>query len=403
MHSIAPSHTAPQIPDPLYRMVHRIHAVPDREDPVYGVLAGGDVRGAILECHEHLLRTLATHSAESAGLTIRWRFIPTDEPALRQKRLSIEIETWARTADGADALRVLFECSDLRVFYGFDSISRSDSWASPRRACCHITRIEQAIRPLHPPDLNPAIPPRYYLSRRFEARCGNDYLLLDRILDRVTEPVLFEMAVEPVDITTEQFLHTQYLARLQSINRFHGSDDEDGCRDPFEPDSYRRSEQPIVIQPLRRRDPIADDILSNQRRFHESLNRPHLAFRLKVQADTPAVAQLVASTVAESAFDDGSYRLWTLPTEPEPPDSSMPVSTLERIMPEQATLYEGFRRLAHIATVEELLGAFTLPVGTRNALRCSRKNTEPAAVPREQLLVFGHDEWEPCHAEPHCE
>lgn len=392
MHRIAPSHTGPLIRGSLHKMVYRIEALPDREDPVYRVLAGGDVRPAILECHEHLLRTLTTYPAQSVGMTISWHFQPTDEPALRQTRLSIEIETWARTEEGANALRALIECSDLGVYYGLRSDGQEDSPTPPPGACCHITRIEQAIRPLHPPELNPAIPPCYYLVRPFEPRPDNDYLALDRILDRVAERVILEIAVEPTDVSAEQFLHTQYLARLQSINRFHGSDDEDGCRDPFEPDTYRRSDQPIIIQPLRRRDPIADDILSNQRRFHESLGRPHLAFRLSVRAETPAIAQLVASAAAESAFRDGSYQLWSLSAGPEEPEPPMSVPTLDRIMQEHATVYDGFRRLAHVATVNELRGAFTLPVGSRSSLRCSRKNTEPPTVPREQLLVFGHDE-----------
>jgi hypothetical protein len=266
----------------------------------------------------------------------------------------------------------------------------------------HITRSEQAIRPLHTSADNPAIPPVYYVCRSFIPRSSNDHRNLDRILDRVTEPVEIEMTVEPADITEERFQHSVYMARLQSINRLHGYDEEESVQsDPFEPDRYHRVGRATVIQPLRRRDPIADDILAEHRRFHENLGEPHLAFSLRVAARTPAVARLIASVLAESAFEDGSYRLWPSDGAPNP-SGQHPASashgnavtppTLDLVLEKHATAYRAFGRFAHVATVDELLSALVLPVATRGGPRCMRKNTEPPIVPCEQLLIFGHDE-----------
>ncbi len=279
----------------------------------------------------------------------------------------------------------------------------SDAPTFQGRAGCHITRSEQAIRPLHAPADNPAIPPVYYVCRQFVPKSNNDYRGLDRILDRVTEPVLIDLMIEPADVTEERFLHSRYLARLHSINRLHGYDDEDGSvqSDPFEPDGYHRSSRSNVIQPLRRRDPIADDILSAHRRFHEALSQPHLAYRMRVMAQTPAVARLIASVVAESAFDEGSYGLWPFSVESTQSAQRqayaasgeiVPLRTLDLVLGEHAATYRGFNRLAQVATVDELLAAFALPVASRSGLRCIRKNTEPPIVPREHLLILGHDE-----------
>lgn len=383
--------------------LYQVDALPDRDDPVYRAMAGGDVHRAIAECHEHLLRALVTYPAGSAALTLRFAFAPASEPSQRQSRLAVTISARARGQQVAGALRVLIECSDIGAYYGLREVPGGDLPTRRGRASCHVTRIEQAIRPLHAPQDNPAIPPAYYVCLPFQPRTGNDYLALDRILDRVAEPVVVEMVFEPADVTEEQFMHTRYLARLQSVNRVRDYDDEEGGAqaDPFEPDTYSRSGGHLVVKPLRRRDPLADDVSYGQRRFHETLTKPQLTFCLRVTAETVAVAQLVASVVAESAFKDGSYHLWAFDTESAPDevprgpvlcaDTGCP-PTLELTLGDHASTYRQFRRLAHVATVDELLGAFTLPVASRNPLRCIRGNTEPPLVPREQLLVFGHDE-----------
>jgi hypothetical protein len=381
----------------VHTTLYQIEALPDCEDPVYRLMAGGDVRRAIGECHELLLRSLVTHVAASAALAVHFAFTPATEPSRRQSRLAITIQVSATDEETAQTLRLLVECSDLAVYYGLRKVQAMDV---PHLVSCaeyHITRAEHAVRPLHPPDGNPAIPPLYYGCHPFTQRSDSDgYRGLDRILDRLTEPVLIDMAVTPADVTEERFLHSRYMARLQLVNRFSGYEDEDSAAgdDPFEPDRHIRSGRSSVIRPLRRRDPIADDVLHAQRRFHETLNQPHLAFRMTVTAHTPAVAKLVAASMAESAFQEGSYRLWPHRAGPgrSPLDFSRDVSTLDRVLGEHATAYHGFSRLAHIATVDELLGAFALPVASRSESRCIRKNTEPPIVPREQLLVFGHDE-----------
>jgi hypothetical protein len=340
-----------------------------------------------------------TYAAGAAALGIRFTFSPATEPSARQSRLAIGISTWAKDEQVAQALQVLIECSDLSTYYGLQVAPLTEAASPEGRAICHISRVERATRPLHTAEMNPAIPPVYYTCTPFEPRSSNDYLGLDRILNRVKEPVSIDMQIGPVDISEEQFVHTRYLARLQSINRWHDHDDGDLNGDPFEQGAYQRSVSPIIVKPMRRRDPIADDVLHSRRRFHETLSQPHLAFHLRVTADTPAVAQLVASTVAELAFKDGSYRLWNFTAgDSRIKPASMrggkgePPSTLDLVLREHAAIYEGFKRLAYVATVDELLGVFTLPVGSRSPLRCIRKNTEPPLVLREQLLVFGHDD-----------
>ena len=116
----------------------------------------------------------------------------------------------------------------------------------------------------------------------------------------------------PVNIQAECMAHTRYLARLESINRDWGSDgDETDIQDIFDSDTAIRFPSTRTVRPLRRRDPLADDILRTQRRFHETLYQPQLEFAILTMAPSQSVAQLIGSLLAESAFKDGSYRLVT--------------------------------------------------------------------------------------------
>ena len=54
--------------------------------------------------------------------------------------------------------------------------------------------------------------------------------------------------------------------------------------------------------------------------------------------------------------------------------------------------YRDLRALQNLATVDELLGLFTLPIGSFCSPYCVRKNTDPESIPAEELIVLGYDE-----------
>jgi hypothetical protein len=65
--------------------------------------------------------------------------------------------------------------------------------------------------------------------------------------------------------------------RLTMVCRVDG----DAQDDPSELDAYHQSKRSKVLQPLRWRDSIADDIVLAHRRFQETLNQPHVAFSIR--------------------------------------------------------------------------------------------------------------------------
>ena len=156
------------------------------------------------------------------------------------------------------------------------------------------------------------------------------------------------------------------------------------------------------LKPLRNKDPLADEILRQQQRFHETLAEPHLRFHIRVLAQTPAVARLLASVVGESAFEEGSYQLFDYaaddPLFEEVANGrkdlrSVPAPALAKLLGKRdIRLYDGMTGLANVAPVDQLTSVFRLPLASYGSPCCIRKNTDPPVQNADEMIVLGYDE-----------
>ena len=385
MTSLCRSYLISELPDPLY--------------PRYQLAAGGDVQRAVFSDCEQVLRCISNLPADSVAVSLLYVFTPRDDPAAAQSRLSIYVLTQAKDEGTADVLALLLERGPWGRFYDLRSVAEPVLPREQMRAACHVVRREDAVEPTQPPEANDRIPSIYYTIRPFEPNEKKDSLLLDRVLAKLREPAVVEITVSPTDVAAELAEHTHYLGRLGSINRSWDRDEEDdaentnylGIGQGWHPGS--RS----PLRPLRREDPLADDILRRQRRFHETLILPNLSFQIVALAKTAPVARLLASVVAESAFADGTYRLF-----PRRPDTVNPtadahwpavLSTLDFLCgADRADRYVGLARLGCVASVDELVGAFRLPIASYGSPYSIRKNTDPICYSDADLLILGYDQ-----------
>ena len=373
-----------------------LRELPDPAYPPFRLMAGGDVRDAVWSCGEHLVRMLADFPAGSVSTAIRFIYKPLVDGEDSQQRLSIYLVGQAHCDEVSVGLSLLLERGPFRQFYNLQPADETLLDLEQFEAACDVVRRQSILDPTVTPEFNPKVPPAYYTIRSFEPRQDNDCLQVDSILSRLNEPALIEISVEPVDIRKELGEHTRYLSRLQQINRYWDHDDEDVFGRDF------RSTEQFNLKPLRHKDPLADDILRRQQRFHETLVLPHLKFHIRAFAQTPAVARLLASVAAESAFEDGSYQLFDsamgdsffeAALQGQRDAQVVPAPALKQLLGERdIRIYDRLSGLASLVPVDELTSAFRLPVASYASPCCIHKNTDPPAVSPEDLIVIGHDE-----------
>ncbi|MGB2987955.1 MAG: MerR family transcriptional regulator [Phycisphaerae bacterium] len=377
---------------------YRLAELPDPAYPSYRLLAGGDVRAALWADATHLLRALAEFPPNSVTVAIRFFFRPATKREDPLERLSVYVLGRACTEETALALSLLLRQAPFRRFCRLAPVdSDAIDWRT-FRAGCDVVRRQTILEPTVTAESNPGALDAYLTVDSFQANRVNDYLLLDSLLGQIEEPVLAEICVGPTAIHDVLSMHTKYLAKVQLVNRTWDADEGDLPRHGLN----TGSDWDLALKPLRIKDPLAEDVARRQRRFHETLTKPHLRFHFRVLAQTTAVARLVASVAADSAFKDGTYQLFdSADGEPffdeaikgEKDLRVVAMPALERLLNGRCVdLLDGLSSLASMAPVDQLTSAFRLPVASYDSPSCIRKNTDPPKESVGDLIMLGRDE-----------
>jgi hypothetical protein len=153
-----------------------------------------------------------------------------------------------------------------------------------------------------------------------------------------------------------------------------------------------------VLNPLKIKDPVADEILSNQRKFHESLYSDHLAFNIRILSETAKVNSLITSCVADSGFENGHYQLFHLIKNTKEFRSvlesakhlsfhDVTFSKIKSPKNKGVAIYDRLSPLSQCATTKELSGIFRLPMASLTSPSCIRKNTDPLPISNETTSI----------------
>lgn len=376
-----------------HTMTYQITAVPDPNHSDYRAISGGNVNRAVSGSFEHLARTLSNLPPESVTVQFIFSYTPAMKGIDKQNRLKMFIRATAHRPKYLQSLKLLIEQGSISCYY--DLVPVTCGIFHPKLSSAHaIIRKERFLKPLHERILNDRIPEFYYDVARFSANRDNSFHSLDRILDRVTEPVGVSIKVTPTNIAKEIHQHLKYLAQLDSINQSSDFDEIDylgiDYTDSGKGVSGFREGQ---LKPYRKRDPLAYEFLSDRRRFHGDLIKPHLAFEMTVLSASESTGLLISSVAAESAFEKGSYEIISHDSLSEVCQVELfLVPFVKRGTPkEQYSQYLGFERMAQITPVDDFLGAFRLPVGSYFSPLCLRKNTDPPELTAQNILMLGYD------------
>ena len=380
-----------------HRWSYAITELPNPAYPAYLYQAGGDVCQAIDADNTQMLRMLADFPPASVTITLRYLFCPDRKNHDPQQRLKIYLDGQAHRRQEAASLSLLLSNGPLRRFYPLEPTEKVMVNEQSFLACCDIQRRQTLLAPTVSGEFNARVLPAYFSIQSFQPNRTNNYLRFDSMLNNLTEPVYVELCAEPVDVRPQLACHTKYLAQLQQINRPWDRDEEgESSSIPYDRDNWS-----ALLSPLEKKELLADHLLRQEQKFHETLTLPHLRFHLRVFAPTAALARLLASVIAESAFEEGSYQL--VVTEPNDPQftqlladhetlhaitvPALPASLTDQMPP----LFEELTGLSHLAPVTELTGAIRLPIAAVGSPCCIRANTDPPHEDIDTMIVQGID------------
>jgi hypothetical protein len=384
-------------------LIYLIEEIPDLGAPKNQLAAGGDVSEAVARAAQELQRAVADCPAGKVTATLRYVYCPSTGAISPQARLSLYLIVKSTNREKARSMAVRIERGPLSLFYKLLLVENCEVHWEEMVAACHVVRQETALTPLYGPEFSPAIPKGYYLVTPFKPCKTSNFTSVDRVLDSLTEPAIMDIAIAAADVSKELRAYTKYLERLHSINWPTRPDWDDEPAYPIFVDEERpgHHEPPPPKPPAPRKDPTADDVLKASRQYMESLTKRNLFFNIRAMAKTPENAELLASVMAEAAFDEGSYRILSFDKEhPVTNDAILcaqegriaQVPTFNGLFPDGVpNIYKPFERLSNLATVEELQGAFCPPVGGYGAPRTIRKDTDPGHENPEDLIILGHD------------
>ena len=207
-------------------LTYRIDELPDVTCILSQLETGGDMRNAVNQEGQHLLRTVSEFPEGCVSLTIRYLYLPVAAETSRQQRLVVQLSGKVHSQKTMPDFNLLLNSGTLHRIYRLQKERPFTIKWNQFTNCCDIVRRQSIIKPTVTGEFNPDAFPIYFAIDSFVSNPNNDFARLDSLLNRLEEPVLIEYCVEPIDIGCYQMEHTRYLSQLQNVNRTRGSDEE---------------------------------------------------------------------------------------------------------------------------------------------------------------------------------
>ncbi len=368
-------------------IAYQVSEIPDPTHWRFRAAAGPRVFEEVCAAAEQLLRVLGDMPSGSAHLEFRYVFRPLEDAEQRQDRLALYVIVQAADRSVLGAFEKLLSAGPMRFYYPLRRCPEPVITRDEVPITFRVARRTGALRPLLGPRDSVAVPDAYYTIEPFEPAKDNRYYTLDRVLGSVNEAVVIRLRAEPADISQIHRVFTQYLGRLAAVNRTGAASLESdlGLRSMVAEPSRRGRAGPAQPRVRQRGDPLAKEILRQLNRSFESLQAPHLGFRIEVRAESRTTARLLGSVLGDSAFEQGSYCLLEGDADGADPDP-VPARPDHDKDPFRLML-----QLGSVAPVDELASAFRLPIASEISPSCIRMNTDPPVPAGDRLITIGRD------------
>jgi len=332
----------------------------------------GDVHASIFSGWNSMLRMIAELEPDSLRFCLCYHFTPDLSRGI-QGRLRL----WIKVI--SDDLRhnlitSMVQDGPVAEFYSPRRVTEKDhnlveelDWSRFRSASEVIRRIN-LIESYVPTEENSRVPRQPYKGiLPLVAREDNDFMAIDRLLSGFDSEVYAEIIIKPT--VTDNDIKTIYagIYNLTMINEsiFHEPKSEE--------DRYRRDFGFM-------KDHFAENVLREYEDYAENLIKPQVEFCLRIFGEKPEEVQLVASTMADCAFDEGKYRIIHCNNGDENFQKVMDAGKASRIdydWQHSEKVNPAIRKFTRMASLEEISGLFRFPVASNTSPRTIRKHTDP--------------------------
>lgn len=349
-----------------------VYSIPSIPDPNHTGLRlnYGDVNQSVFSGWNSLLRIIAEMNPDSIRFCLCFHFCPDLSKGI-QGRLKVWIKVLAEETD-LSLVDTMVLNGPVAEFYQPETGNRDEEVMSldwnKFSFVAEVVRRVDLVKSYVPHEENTRVPNGPYKTIiPFVAKEDNNYIALDRLLSDFKTEVYAEIIVKPTE--TEIDIQTIYagIYNLALINEsiFHEPKDNT--------EKYRRDFGFM-------KDHFAENVLREYEDFAENMIKPQVEFTLRIFGEKPQDVQLVASTMAECAFDEGKYRIIKLNKGNDQFDKIVLLgidSVIDYEWQHSPQVNKAIRKFSRMASVEEIAGLFRLPVAANTSPRTIRMHTDP--------------------------
>ena len=360
---------------------YQVQAIPD---PNQASVAArfGDYKQIIFDGWKSLCRLISEFKPGELNLSLCYLFDPGLDNGI-QNRLKLWLKVSCSKKFDIDDIDSLVLHGPVSDFYNFEKQQKepfSENDWNRFEVCGEIVRLTGKVKSYISKTENPNVLSNYLTLKKFQPKEDNDYMSLDRQLSNQPHKVYIEINIRPVNVQAEINYIYKYISTLVKINDLDFGEAETLIED------YRQHKGLV-------RDHLAEEILREHEEMANNLRRQQLEFYIRIYSQRQENVQMIASCLAESAFLEGDYSILTI----EKSDSEFNNILKQRNNPwhkwqKFENFPEPFIRFPRIASIEELAGAFRLPVGRMVSPRTIRKTTDPKiAATITGMILIGDD------------
>ena len=383
----------------MKRTVHyfKLFVFPDHTATDLRRRTGGAVLEDIHAACAYLM-ALVSHGGDETTTTLTLRLYYTGEGPGPASGLQVYLVVSSENETTAAALEFAILAGGLQHFYTIARVEEpAISWKR-FPAVCHLLRDVSRHRPLVAPEQNPHVPAAYLSFNPLQPDEDFNWVDLEDIFLGCPGSFVIDVAVAPRDMTALREDYARYRSALDIV-RFNAREEETAGPPP----RYLRDDSgyfpPYGARRTQASDPALEAASTDHYRFQETLRRPHVAFNIRVLAESMPSAYPLAVRLGNSAFLESSYRVLTAmgndPLAEQAVFHASQGTVLELPLPAELEgtpdLVQRLEAFCCTAPAEELMGAMFLPVASDVPTQLFPRHTDPIYPEGESLLLLGEE------------